>query len=81
MSGKTRLYGFTRDLAFPFYCFGRNCIAFKIIFGKGDHRFHLFFFKLSSEDVIHAMTADAGTIKFFGFIKTDFNTLYDLFND
>ena len=77
----TRLYGFTRDWHFPYYCFGERCYAFKIGFGKKDRRFHLYFFKLSSEDVLRTMTADAGTIKFFGFINTDFNTLYDLFND
>lgn len=78
---ETRLYGFTRDHIFHYYCFGKTCYAFKIIFGKKDRRFHLYFFKLSSEDVLRTMTADAGMIKFFGFIKTDFKTLYDLFND
>lgn len=81
MSNKTRLYGFTRDWHFPYYCFGKRCYAFKIILGKKDHRLHTFFFKLPSEDVLLTMTANHNPIKFFGFIKTDFNTLYDLFND
>lgn len=76
----TRLYGFTRDYHFPYYCFGKKCFGFKIIWSPVYKKFKIYFFKLSSDSVLHAIT-NRKTIKFFGFIKTDFDTLYDLFND
>lgn len=77
----TRLYGFTRDYHFPYYCFGKRCFAFKIIWSRKYRKFKVFFFKSNSEHVLFNMMENSNPIRFFGYIRTNFNTLYNIFND
>ena len=77
----TRLYGFTRDYHFPYYCFGNKCYSFGIYWSKLYKCFRKYFFKVDSDEVLHTIMHNSNPIRFFGIIKTDFKTLYDMFND
>lgn len=81
MSGKTRLYGFTRDHIFPYYCFGKKCYSFGIYCSKLRRCFAKYGFKTDTDEVLHTMMHNSNPIRFFGIIKTDKKTMYDLFND
>lgn len=75
----TRLYGFTRNNHFAYYCFGKKCYSFGIYWSSLLKRFKKYFFKIDSDEVLHTIIHNNSTIRFFGYIKTDRKTIDNLF--
>ena len=77
----TRLYGFTKDWDFPYFCFGKKCYMFKIAFGKKDKKFHKYYGKMTSDEVLHTMVHNHNHVTFFGIMRVPWSEMYNLFNN
>lgn len=77
----TRLYGFTKDWHFPYFCFGKKCFLFKIGFSKKDRKFHKYFGRMMSDEVLHTMVHNHNPITFVGIMKVPQSKMYNLFNN
>ncbi len=77
----TRLYGFAKDNLFPYFCFGRKCYLFKIKYSKLFKKWRRYFGRISSDDALVWIMHSSEHIRFYGIIKTDRKTMYDIFNE
>lgn len=76
-----RLYGFTKDWHFPYFCLGKRCFLFKIGFGKKDRKFHKYFGEMTSDEVLHTMVQNHNPITFVGIMKVPQSEMYNLFDN
>ena len=77
----TRLYGFTKDWDFPYFCFGKKCYLFKIGFSKKDKKFHKYFGKMTSDEVLHTVVHNHNPMTFIGIMSVPQPKMYNLLND
>ena len=75
------LYGFTRDWHFPYFCFGGMCFLFKIAFSKKGKRFHKYFGRMTSDEVLHTMVHNHNPVTFIGIMKVPQSKMYNLLDE
>ena len=75
----TKLYGFTKDSTFSYFCFGKKCYLFKIKYSKLFKKFHKYFACMSSDDVLVWIMNNSNPICFYGIVKTNREAFYDIF--
>lgn len=63
-----KLYGFTKVLGFPCFCYGKRGYFFKIGWGKKDKKFHIYKGYILAENIVFQTQNTYPKSWFFGFM-------------